>query len=53
MTDTETWFWSRYSQTDTDDEGAAGSSSEEQAQRLLDFVLPGRGLIAAELQGLP
>ncbi|KAH8888984.1 hypothetical protein GQ53DRAFT_825751 [Thozetella sp. PMI_491] len=52
MADAQTWFWSRYSKTDTDDEGSV-ATVDEQAQKLLDFVLPGKGLQASELQRLP
>ena len=52
MADADTWFWSRYSKTDTDDEGSA-ASVDDLAQKLLDFVLPGRGILASELQRLP
>ncbi|KAK4452235.1 SGNH hydrolase-type esterase domain-containing protein [Podospora aff. communis PSN243] len=52
MVDAETWFWSRYSKVDTDDEGSA-AAADDQAQRLLDFVLPGKGLRADALQRPP
>ncbi|KAK3325221.1 SGNH hydrolase-type esterase domain-containing protein [Apodospora peruviana] len=51
MADADTWFWSRYSKTDTTDEGKVASVDD--AQRLLDFVFPGKGLQANSLQQLP
>ncbi|KAK3314056.1 SGNH hydrolase-type esterase domain-containing protein [Apodospora peruviana] len=49
MTDAETWFWSRYSKTDSDAEDLKGASVEDAEQQLLDFVFPGDGRLVAQV----